>query len=249
MEKINIDTKLKLKNFSKNISINSKVLQTLILTLSKTEIITVFQLLPFINKDNVIVYNNQPTNIQNISKVIEKKYENVRKIVTTLKEKEILKKVHLSIPYYSKYSSVFVFNPWVYTNSNSIYLEILNIFKDSKWKTVIDNKPDSRDSFEYILWEENVKNRDGYRCVICGESLDLEIHHISPYSIDYENRINVKNGLTLCKKHHNIKIKGSFHQKYGTLGNSYEQLQEYIDNERKNLQLPLITIDEIINKK
>ena len=78
---------------------------------------------------------------------------------------------------------------------NDFYLEILEYFKDSKWKNIIDNKCDSRTSFEYMLWEENVKNRDKHRCIICGETDELEVHHISPYATDYDNRINIKNGI------------------------------------------------------
>ena len=43
-------------------------------------------------------------------------------------------------------------------------------------------------------------------------------------------------------------VLGGFHQTYGTRNNTPEQLQTYIDNKRNELNLPSITIEEIINK-
>ena len=243
------ETKFKLKAFTKDLNINSNVLSEMLSSLSKTEITTVFELLPYINKDNVLTYKSKPVDILKLSELLDKNYDALRKVFTNLKKENIIQKVKLSTKKYSSYTNVLIFNPWVCSICNDFYLEILEYFKDSKWKNIIDNKCDSRTSFEYMLWEENVKNRDKHRCIICGETDELEVHHISPYATDYDNRINIKNGITLCKRHHNTRVKNSFHQDYGTFNNTSEQLQEYIDNKRNELGLPRITIEEIINKE
>lgn len=242
-----MDKKIKLRN-TKDVNVNSKVLQTLVSTLTNADMVVTLQLLQYLNKDNVIIYKHKPASTQDLSEIIGKNYDTARKIFKKLKQQNIIKKVKLTISDYSMYNSVFVFNPWICSSGNNIYLEILNIFKDSEWKSLMEGKVDGRNSFEYILWEENIKERDNCKCVICGDDLDIEVHHISPYAIDYDNRLNVKNGLCLCRRHHNTKVMGSFHQKYGTQNNTPEQLQEYIDNKRSELGLPRITIEEIINK-
>lgn len=106
-----------------------------------------------------------------------------------------------------------------------------------------------RNSKEYRTFVENVLNRDNGKCVICGSSINPEVHHIMPYEKYKELRTNVKNGITICELHHSSLIFGSFHQIYGNRNNTPEQLQEYIDNRRNELGLSRITIDEIINKK
>ena len=242
------ETKFKLKTFTKDLSINSSVLSEMLDSLSKIEITTVFELLPYINKDNVLTYKNQPVDILKLSTLLDKNYEALRKVFTNLKKEKIVQKVKLSCEQYSHFTNVFIFNPWVCSIGNDFYLEILEYFCESKWKKIIDGKCDSRSSYEYMLWEERVRNRDDNCCVICGKNDELEVHHISPYATDYDNRTNINNGITLCRKHHNSKIKGSFHNTYGTVNNTKEQLQEYINIKREEIDLPKILIDEIINK-
>lgn len=50
-------------------------------------------------------------------------------------------------------------------------------------------------------WSKAIKERDGYKCVICGSTLKLNSHHL----IARENHIckfDINNGITLCTKHH-----------------------------------------------
>ena len=51
-------------------------------------------------------------------------------------------------------------------------------------------------------WAKKVLERDNYKCVECGSDKSLETHHISHWSCDPANRINIDNGITLCKKCH-----------------------------------------------
>lgn len=231
------ENKIKLKTFTRDLNMNSGVLNEMFASLSKTELSIIFELLPYINKDNVLVHKNKPVDIITLSKLLDKNYEALRKTFTKLKKENIVQKVKLNVQKYSYFTNVFIFNPWICSSGNDFYIEILDYFKESKWKFIIDNKPDSRNSFEYAQWEENVKNRDNCRCVICGNTDELEVHHISPYATDYDNRINVENGITLCRRHHNARVKGSFHQDFGTHSNTPEQLLEYIKNKRLELNI------------
>ncbi|WP_125606748.1 HNH endonuclease [Lapidilactobacillus bayanensis] len=51
-------------------------------------------------------------------------------------------------------------------------------------------------------WKEKVLKRDNYQCAECGCKEHLVAHHISYWSDDPVNRINVNNGKTLCSKCH-----------------------------------------------
>ncbi|NNU89778.1 HNH endonuclease [Anoxybacillus sp. CHMUD] len=53
-----------------------------------------------------------------------------------------------------------------------------------------------------IKWAKEVKKRDGYKCVKCGSTKKLHAHHISQWSDDPVNRINIDNGVTLCSECH-----------------------------------------------
>ena len=50
-------------------------------------------------------------------------------------------------------------------------------------------------------WAEQVKSRDGKKCVICGDSKRLNAHHIIPRS-NKDLRFEIKNGISICPLHH-----------------------------------------------
>lgn len=50
-------------------------------------------------------------------------------------------------------------------------------------------------------WKKEVLERDG-KCMECGSKDNLHAHHISHWADDPVNRINIKNGITLCKDCH-----------------------------------------------
>lgn len=52
------------------------------------------------------------------------------------------------------------------------------------------------------LWAKAVKERDGYRCVKCGETKNLRAHHIDPVGMLPEYVNDLDNGVTLCEKCH-----------------------------------------------
>jgi|GEM_PF-1858882 len=55
----------------------------------------------------------------------------------------------------------------------------------------------------YYAWMQQVKIRDGERCVRCGSSKNLVAHHITPVSVSPEIATDVNNGITFCEKCHN----------------------------------------------
>lgn len=77
--------------------------------------------------------------------------------------------------------------------------------KHWNWKGGISTKNHQlRNSLEWKLWREQVFERDGYRCIDCGERQNLEPHHILPKR-DTKNGHSLfalTNGITLCRQCH-----------------------------------------------
>lgn len=51
-------------------------------------------------------------------------------------------------------------------------------------------------------WREAVLRRDGYACVSCTSTEQLEVDHIKPFCLYPEFRFHVENGQTLCHSCH-----------------------------------------------
>ena len=82
-----------------------------------------------------------------------------------------------------------------------------------------------RNSLEYKLWQDSVKNRDGNICQKCGENRVGKImaHHILNFDKHIELRFAIDNGITFCRPCHKM-----FHIKYGFRNNNREQLLEFL---------------------
>lgn len=60
----------------------------------------------------------------------------------------------------------------------------------------------------YKKFREDVRNRDrGCRFPNCSSHKKLQVHHILPWSSHPALRYSIGNGITLCRKHHDM-IKG-----------------------------------------
>jgi hypothetical protein len=82
-----------------------------------------------------------------------------------------------------------------------------------------------RQMTEHRRWMDSVKERDGYKCVECGETENIESHHKKMFSellkqhkitTRDEARVckelwDIENGITLCQKHH-YEIHGRAHE-------------------------------------
>jgi len=71
-----------------------------------------------------------------------------------------------------------------------------------------------RRSKEYREWRENVFSRDDWTCQKCGarsavgKAVLIEAHHMKPFATHHELRLDVSNGITLCKACHYKEPKG-----------------------------------------
>lgn len=76
--------------------------------------------------------------------------------------------------------------------------------KNPAWKGGLTPENEKiRKSTKYKLWREAVFQRDKYTCQICDESdAYLEAHHILSFATYPQFRLQVDNGLTLCKTCH-----------------------------------------------
>lgn len=62
---------------------------------------------------------------------------------------------------------------------------------------------DKRNYPEYQDWRSKVFERDDYTCKRCGyRGGELNAHHIKPYKNNKKERLDLNNGITLCKKCH-----------------------------------------------
>ena len=59
------------------------------------------------------------------------------------------------------------------------------------WKSI-------RDSYQYKLWRRAVKERDGNKCIWCGDVESLHADHIKSFRDFPELRFAIDNGRTLC---------------------------------------------------
>ncbi|MBS4539647.1 HNH endonuclease [Clostridium sp. D2Q-11] len=110
-------------------------------------------------------------------------------------------------------------------------------------KQIIMNTP------KYKGWRNKVMQRDNYSCQICGnkKSGNLEVHHLDNFADFIEKRFIIDNGITLCKECHNPNKSGSYHNVFGTVGNTREEFLEYIV-EVRNLNIPsILNINTNIN--
>ena len=57
------------------------------------------------------------------------------------------------------------------------------------------------EKIEDRAWADAVKDRDGWKCVICSDPIKPNAHHIIPRE-NRCSRLKIENGITLCVKHH-----------------------------------------------
>ena len=65
-----------------------------------------------------------------------------------------------------------------------------------------------RESLEYKKWRKSVYEGDFYTCQVCKKvGGDLEAHHIKSFASYPKLRFELDNGITLCKKCHQLTFK------------------------------------------
>ena len=75
------------------------------------------------------------------------------------------------------------------------------------------------------LWRKDVFSRDGWVCQVCDDKSHNEIvaHHKDGWGICKERRLEVANGVTLCKRCHK-----EFHDAYGWRNNTEAQWFDFL---------------------
>lgn len=102
------------------------------------------------------------------------------------------------------------------------------------WKGGVEYHRVERSSYEYRSWRKGVFDRDLYACQCCGDknrighTVKLVAHHIKNWKDNEDVRYEVDNGITLCEKCHL-----SFHGKYGKRNNALEQINEFLNLDKK----------------
>lgn len=56
---------------------------------------------------------------------------------------------------------------------------------------------------EYGVWRLAVFTRDNFTCQQCGSNKNIQAHHIEQYALKADKRLDLDNGITLCKTCHN----------------------------------------------
>ena len=103
----------------------------------------------------------------------------------------------------------------IFRCEDSYIVDLINTLTSLKLITIDGNKiiikdinvdtERNRDCNTYREWRTNVFARDRYTCKKCNEKgVKIEAHHIKPWSKYPELRLDLENGITLCKKCHKI---------------------------------------------
>ncbi|MBF7029658.1 hypothetical protein [Staphylococcus kloosii] len=72
-------------------------------------------------------------------------------------------------------------------------------------------------------WAKEIYKRDWYKCRVCGAEKNKVAHHLNSYHAFPDERYDINNGVTLCRKHHK-----EFHTQYGYRNNTKEQFDSYL---------------------
>ena len=96
------------------------------------------------------------------------------------------------------------------------------------YKNIDKNKTDinhrARRGKEAKMWRELIFERDNWTCQKCFKmGKNLNAHHIENFATNLNDRFNIDNGITLCRKCHY-----KFHSKYGFRNNNNNQITKFL---------------------
>lgn len=99
-----------------------------------------------------------------------------------------------------------------------------------------------RNTPSYIAWRTAVFERDKFKCAICGQvGGELNAHHIRPFKDYPDLRLDVDNGVTLCKACHKRvhKEKDSEWIHLGEQGDTEQRHMEQTANVHEGVDVPV----------
>lgn len=99
-------------------------------------------------------------------------------------------------------------------------MSLLKGEKNYGWKG--GNAISERGTSEYSKWRKFVLKRDSCICQICGETENIEAHHLNSFLKFKDQRFLPENGVCLCHFCHKL-----FHVEYGSGDNTKEQFEEF----------------------
>lgn len=83
------------------------------------------------------------------------------------------------------------------------------------WKGGQKNNYRIRNSKKMIEFKKHCLKRDNYKCIKCGKTEQLHVHHIKEFSKFPQYRFDIDNGITLCKdchqKEHKFNLYNQWH--------------------------------------
>ena len=87
---------------------------------------------------------------------------------------------------------------------------------------------DVRCTYAYKNWSKLIKEMCDFTCQCCGSKEDLESHHFLSFKYYIALRIDLKNGICLCRKCHR-----KYHSLYNLKDTSPLSLFNFINERRK----------------
>lgn len=79
-----------------------------------------------------------------------------------------------------------------------------------------------------VKWAKTIKSRDKNRCVVCGTDNNLNAHHLLPKHTYSDLSLDLKNGITLCRRCHRIAHGGTYDPRYAGFNYKFGTEQENI---------------------
>ena len=94
------------------------------------------------------------------------------------------------------------YNNWIITRDNIDFYEDHTESHEIMIQYKLKHQS-QRNTVEYINWRKSIFNRDQYTCKECGQKGgELNAHHLKRFSTHPELRLDLENGITLCKQCH-----------------------------------------------
>ena len=225
-----------------NVRVYKTSLKEMIIELSQPQLSMYCIMQTYLGKDNIIRkgcrQNGAPFTPQEFSEEIKISYKTYMRISKELKSMGVIFQGVSNLAGYEN-KKIIILNPFICVRDKQIRIDILELFENTRYRYACESeKEDERNSYAYEKWRNKVIARDGFKCLLCGRTEGLEVHHILPYENNPEKRLDMDNGVTLCKFCHSNKYPGSFHNTYGTKNNTKEQFEEYANRIKNGTTMP-----------
>lgn len=89
-------------------------------------------------------------------------------------------------------------------------------------------------------WAKTIKDIGGNRCAVCGNTLNLESHHIIPRAEDKQKESNINNGICLCRqchrRIHSLSSRGIDYSNVRMITGKYDKALRVIDRYKRIAQ-------------